>query len=127
MRKHGYSSGRRLYRSRNGKIGGVCSGLADFLNVKVGFVRFFTVVITLMTGIWPVVVIYFAVCLIIEPDPVIPPENEYQQDFYDGYVNSRSRALRDLKRRFSNLDRRLRRMEDRVTSRDFEWEQRLNS
>lgn len=127
MRRYGYSPGSKLYRSRNGKIGGVCSGLADFMNVKVGFVRFFTVVITFMTGIWPGVVIYFAACLIIKPEPVIPLENEYQRDFYDGYVNSRSRALRDLKRRFSNLDRRLRRMEDRVTSRDFEWEQRLNS
>jgi phage shock protein C len=63
----------------------------------------------------------------MKPEPVLPLENEYQQDFYDGYVNNRSRALRELKRRFSNLDRRLRRMEDRVTSRDFEWEQRLNS
>jgi phage shock protein C len=127
MRRDGYPSGNRLYRSTDGKIGGVCGGLANFLNVKVGFVRFFAIVITFITGIWPGVAIYFAACLFIKPEPVIPLENEYQRDFYDGYVSSRSRALRDLKRRFSNLDRRLRRMEDRVTSRDFEWEERLNS
>lgn len=121
------SSGRRLYRSRNGLVCGVCRGLSDYLDLRVGWVRFFTLLILLFTGIWPVAVIYFVACLLMKPEPVIPLENEFQQDFYDSYVSSRSRAMRDLKRRFSALDRRLRRMEDTVTSRDFEWEQRLNS
>lgn len=121
------SSGKVLYRSRDGIICGVCRGLSDYMGLRVGWVRFFALLILFFTGIWPIVVIYIAACLIIKPEPVVPLENEYQRDFYDGYVNNRSRAMRDLKRRFSSLDRRLRRMEDRVTSRDFEWEQRLNS
>jgi phage shock protein C len=35
-------------------------------------------------------------------------------------------AIRRLKRTFDNLDRRIRRIEDIVTARDYEWEQRLN-
>jgi phage shock protein C len=92
-----------------------------------GWLRLFVIIIMLFTGIWPVLLAYFLACLLMKPEPVVPLENESQRDFYDGYVDSRGRALRDLKRRFSSLDRRLRRMEDTVTSRDFEWEQRLNS
>jgi phage shock protein C len=93
----------------------------------VGWVRFITILVFLFSGIWPIVIIYFVACLFMKPEPVIPLENESQRDFYDNYVSSRGRTLRDLTRRFSSLDRRLRRMEDRVTSRDFEWEQRLNT
>ncbi len=127
MRKHDDHKGRKLYRSRDGVLCGVCRGLSDYLDLRVGWVRFFLVLILLFTGIWPTVIAYFVACLMMKPEPVLPLENESQRDFYDSYVSSRSRTLRDLKRRFSSLDRRLRRMEDRVTSRDFEWEQRLNS
>ena len=126
MRNPLFSSGQRLYRSRNGMIWGVCRGLSDYFNLRVGWVRFFALVILLISGIWPIVVIYFLAGFIMKPEPVIPLESEEQRDFYDGYVNSRQRTLRDIKRRFTNLDRRLRRMEDSVTSRDFEWEERLN-
>lgn len=127
MRRYNDSSSRRLYRSRSGVVCGVCRGLSDYFDLRVGWVRFFTLLILLFTGIWPIVVIYFIACLLLKPEPVIPLENEFQRDFYDNYVSSRSRTLRDLKRRFSNLDRRMHRMEDKVTSRDFEWEQRLNT
>lgn len=127
MRRYNDSSGRRLYRSRNGVVCGVCRGLADYSNLRVGWVRFFTLLLLFLTGIWPTVILYVIACLLMKPEPVLPLENEFQQDFYDNYVSSRSRTLRDLKRRFSNLDRRMCRMEDRVTSRDFEWEQRLNT
>lgn len=127
MRRCDEYGGRRLYRSRYGVLCGVCRGLSDYSGLGVGWVRFFVLLLLVFTGVWPMVAIYFAVCLVVKPEPVIPLENESQRDFYDGYVNSRSRALRDLKRRFSNLDRRLCRIEDRVTSREFEWEERLNS
>lgn len=127
MKRFALPSGRRLYRSRRGIIWGVCRGLSEYFNLRVGWVRFFAVLILLLSGIWPIVIIYFIAGLLMKPEPVIPLENEEQRDFYDGYVSGRHRTLRDIKRRFSTLDRRLRRMEDKVTSRDFEWEQKLNS
>ena len=116
-----------LYRSRNGVILGVCRGIAEYFDFSVAWARIIAVLLLLFSGFWPIAIIYFIEALLMKPEPVIPLENESQRDFYDNYVNSRSRTLRDLTRRFSSLDRRLRRMEDRVTSRDFEWEQRLNS
>jgi phage shock protein C len=105
----------------------VCRGLSDYFNFRVGWVRFFAVVILLLTGIWPIVAIYFIAGLLMKPEPVVPFESQEQRDFYDNYTHGRERTLRELKRRFSGLDRRLRRMEDKVTSTDYEWEQRLNN
>jgi phage shock protein C len=115
----------KLYRSRDGAVFGVCRGLSEYFNLRVGWVRFFAVLFFLLTGIWPAVVVYLIAALLMKPEPVLPLESEEQQDFYHGYVSSRQRSLRDLKRRFASLDRRLQRLEDKVTSRDFEWEQRL--
>jgi len=125
MKRYDYSSGRKLYRSRDGWICGVCQGLSDYFNLRVGWVRFITVLVFLFSGIWPIVIMYLIACLLMKPEPAIPVENEYRQDFCDTHYSRRSRARRDFKRRYSNLERRFRRMEDTVTSRDFEWEQRL--
>lgn len=127
MNRFTFPTNRRLYRSRKGIIWGVCRGVAEFFNFRVGWVRFLAVAILLLTGIWPIAAIYVIAGLLMKPEPVIPPQSEEQQDFYDSYTNNRHRTLRELKRRFSALDRRMRRMEDKVTSRDFEWEQRFNS
>jgi phage shock protein C len=127
MRRFSFPNNRRLYRSRNGVIWGVCRGLADYFNLRVGWVRFFAVLVLLLSGIWPIAAIYFIAGLLMKPEPVIPFESQEQRDFYDNYTHGRQRTLRELQRQFSALDRRLRRMEDNVTSRDFEWEQRLNN
>lgn len=125
MSRFTFPSGRRLYRSRNGMIWGVCRGLSDYFNFRVGWVRFFAIVILLLSGIWPIVAIYFIAGLLMKPEPVIPLASQEETDFYDSYTHNRQRTLRDLRRRFASLDRRLRRMEDHVTSREFEWEQRM--
>lgn len=126
MKKYKFPTDRRLYRSRKGIIMGVCRGLSDYFNLRVGWVRLLAVAILLLTGIWPIVIIYLIAGVLMKPEPMIPFESEEQKDFYDGYTADRHRTLRDLKRRFSGLDRRLRRMEDQVTSRDFDWERRFN-
>ncbi len=127
MSRFNLHSDRGLYRSRDGVIWGVCRGVSDHFNLKVGWVRFFTVLALLFTGIWPILIIYILAALLMKPEPAIPLEREDQKDFYDSYMSSRQRTLRGLKRRFSNLDRRLRRMEDNVTSRDYDWEERFNA
>jgi len=126
MKRYRFPSDRRLYRSRKGLIMGVCRGLSDYFNLRVGWVRLLAVAILLISGIWPAVIIYLAAGVLLKPEPMLPFENEDQKDFYDSYTSSRHRTMRDLKRRFSTMDRRLRRMEDKVTSRDFDWEQKLN-
>jgi phage shock protein C len=114
-----------LYRSRNGAIFGVCRGIGEHLDMSVGGVRFIAVVLLLFTGIWPVVFIYILAALMMKPEPVIPLENDAEEEFYNSYVSSRSMALSRLKRTYENLDRRVQRIEAIVTAPDYDWERRL--
>ncbi len=114
-----------LYRSRNGRLLGVCQGIANYLDVRVSMVRILTVIAFLFTGIWPVGILYLVAAALLKPEPATPFASEDEREFYNSYADSRTGALARLKRRFEGLDRRIRRMEDVVTSRDFQWEQKL--
>ncbi len=126
MNRFRYPYGRGLYRSRNGIILGVCRGLANFFDLKAFWIRIIVVIIFLASGVWPVLVLYFVASLLMKPEPVRPIESEAEQEFYDSYTSSRPRATGRLKRRFHNLDRRIQRMEDMVTAREFEWDRKFN-
>jgi phage shock protein C len=116
-----------LYRSRHGVLLGVCKGLADYFNFKVVWVRVLAVVAFIFTGFWPAGILYLIMALIMKPAPILRPRNEDEEEFYHSYADSRSMALGRVKRTFENLERRLRRLEDAVTSRDFRWNQRAGS
>ena len=111
---------RRIYRSRRGILLGVCRGLAEHFNLSVFWVRVAFLLILVFTGFWPVGVIYIIAGLILKPAPVVPFQNETDQEFYQSYTTSRESALQRLKRKFDNIDQRIRRMEHTVTSRDFD-------
>jgi len=116
-----------LYRSRNGIILGVCRGIADYFDFSVFWARVITLVLLFFTGFWPVMILYFVAALLMKPEPVIPIETDEEQEFYDSYIHSHRGATDRLKRRYENLERRIRRMEDHVTGREFEWENKLNT
>jgi phage shock protein C len=120
------SGSKTLYRSRCGVIFGVCRGVANYIDAPVFWVRVATVFACFFTGVWPMIGAYVVAALLIKPEPVIPFREDSDQEFYDSYVNSRGMALQRLKRTFDNLERRIRRMENIVTARDYDWEQRLN-
>jgi len=126
MRKN-YSKFSRdgIYRSRNGVIFGVCRGLAEHFDFSVFWARAIAVVFLLVSGFWPAIGLYLIASLLMKPAPVVAIENEAEQEFYNSYSNSRHLAARRLKRRFENLERRIRRMEHMVTTREFEWEEKL--
>jgi len=124
MRCKGPAWKRALYRSRGGMILGVCKGVADYLDFSVFWMRVIVVVVGLMTLPMSVVV-YFVAALLMKPEPVVPFENEADREFYDSYTTSPPMAVHRLKRIYDSLDRRIRRIESIVTSRDFNWDTRL--
>lgn len=66
--------GRRgLYRSRRGVLLGVCRGLAEYFDFSVIWVRILTVIAFIITGFWPVGVLYLIMALIMKPAPATPP------------------------------------------------------
>ena len=115
-----------LYRSRDGMILGVCKGLAGHLDFSVFWLRVIAAVTMFLSGFWPMILLYFIAALLMKPEPVVPFENDDDREFYDSYATSRTMALQRLKRVFDSLDRRIQRMEDAVTTREYDWERRLN-
>ena len=67
--------GRGLYRSRNGRFLGVCKGLADYFDLPLFWVRTFTVLLILFTGLWPGLALYFIAALVMRLEPVIAPSS----------------------------------------------------
>lgn len=114
------------YRSRRGKIMGVCQGLGDYFGVRPKWIRIFAIILAITTGFWPVIGLYLIVGFIMKPEPVQPFKNTEERDFYRTYTTSKSEALSKLKSKFEDLDKRIRDMEDRVTSREYDWDRRLS-
>ena len=116
-----------IYRSRNGIILGVFKGLSNSFDLSVKWLRFFGVVIFIISGFWPIAVFYILAAFIMKPEPMIPLETLDESEFYDSYSRSRRGAVNRVSRKFDNLNRRIQRMEEIVTDKEFDWERRLNS
>lgn len=68
---------KRLYRSRTDKfLGGVCGGVADYLNLDPSLVRVLWVVLTLVLTGAPLIV-YLAMLFVVpqEPSALTPTQN----------------------------------------------------
>jgi len=125
MNTYGNKQRRGLYRSRDGVILGVCRGVAEYFDFSVFWVRLVALAFLIFTCFWPAVGIYFLAALIMKPGPVIPLHTDEEKEFYDSYAQSRHGAAQRLRRKFENLKRRIQRLEDIVTSPEFDWEDRF--
>ena len=77
---------RRLYRSKNGEILGVCKGIAQWRDLPVDTVRLIFILIAIFTAVVPCLIAYFVIGLIL---PVNPYEDEdaskaYNEGYRDG-------------------------------------------
>ncbi len=115
------AASRGIYRSRRGIFMGVCRGLAEYFNFNIFWVRVITLLVFLFTGFWPVGVMYILAGLFLKMEPVSPLQDENDAEFYDAYSHSRQSAVQRVKKKFENIERRIQRMEDTVTSREFDW------
>ena len=116
-----------LYRSRKGLVLGVCRGIAEYFDFSVFWTRAIVLILLFFSGFWPIMALYFIAALLMKPEPVMPIESDDQQEFYNSYIYSRKGAIDRLKRRFKNLERRIQRMEHTVTTKEFDWDRRMNT
>ena len=116
-----------IYRSRNGVFLGVCQGIAEHFDFTVFWIRLAMVIAFILTGFWPVIGIYLVAAFFMKPKPVRPIKSDEEHEFYDSYVHSPRNAAQRLRKKFSNLEKRIRRMEDKVTGKEYEWEKKFNS
>ena len=96
----------RFYRDKlNGKIAGVCAGIADYTGVDVIWVRLGMIVFTLSTGFG--IPIYIALALLADKKPSHLYADNQEQKFWQGVRQSPSRTAREVRAQFRDLDRRL--------------------
>ena len=107
----------RFYRDkRNGKVNGICAGIADYTGFDVTLVRI-CMIAALFLSSGSILPIYFIAGWVA---PKKPREFDYadreDQRFWQGVRASPARTARDISSRFRDLDRRLADIESYVTS-----------
>lgn len=100
----------------NGKLMGVCAGIADYTGVDVTLVRIGMVVGTIL-GSGLLILVYLATGWIAPPKPrELREDSPDQKKFWQGVRAAPGRSVRDVHARFRALDRRLADVETYVTS-----------
>ena len=127
MRRYCPITGRRLYRSRNGVIFGVCRGVADYFDFSVFWIRVIMVGIFIATGFFPIIFIYILAALLMKAEPAIEIGESPNSGGGTAYAYTRQDTAERLKRKWRHLEDRIRRMEDKVTSREYDWNNRFFS
>ena len=107
----------RFYRDkRNGKILGLCAGIADYTGISVGIVRWMMVLGTFFSG-GSTIPFYFVAGLISPDRPrEIDRDSADQQEFWQGVRASPARTARGIATTFRDIDRRLADIEQYVTT-----------
>lgn len=76
---------RGFYRDReNGWVFGVCAGLADRFNFRVGTVRLIAI-ISLLLFFWLTTALYLGATLLIREKPLLYSGRQSEYDFWDRY------------------------------------------
>ena len=97
----------RFYRDKvNGKVMGVCAGIADYTGVDVLWVRLGTVLLTLM-GVGIIIPAYFVIGMFAEKKPTALYSDREEQRFWQGVRQSPGRTAREVRAQFRDIDRRL--------------------
>lgn len=105
-----------LYRDKqNGKVLGVCSGIADYTGVDVLWVRLATLALMITQG-WPILV-YIALGVFVGKKPAYlysadPQENQYWQRVRQ----NPKRSAREIRGQMKDVDRRLAEVESYYVS-----------
>jgi len=96
----------RFYRDKvNGKLMGVCAGIADYTGVDVLWVRVGMLLFTLTTGFG--IPIYLAIGFLAEKKPGHLYADRAEQKFWQGVRQSPGRTAREVRAQFRDIDRRL--------------------
>jgi phage shock protein C len=92
---------------RNGKIMGVCAGIADYTGFDVALVRIFMFMALWLSG-FSILPVYFVAGLIADDKPrELAGESAEDRQFWQGVRQSPARTTRDIRARFREIDRRL--------------------
>jgi len=118
----------KLFKNpREGKIMGVCAGIADYLDVRVGVIRFFTIVglFTPLSGIF--FIGYFILGFVLDAKPMGLYEDDTEEEFWKQTRKAPDYTAAELRSRFRDIERRTSDMEAYMTSKRFKLERDLRA
>lgn len=81
---------RRLYRSKNGEIMGVCKGIAEWRDYPVDTIRLIFILVAIFTAIAPCLIAYFIIGLILPVNPY--EESEGSRSYKEGRKEKRGKT-----------------------------------
>ena len=113
------------FRSNDGVIFGVAKGLADYFGWSVGLVRLIFILATIFLFFWPTIILYLVAALIMSPAPSGRLDTDEERDIWLKAQLDPSGAMDQLVKRAGSLEKRLRRLEDYVTSKEYSWNRRM--
>lgn len=122
-----------LYRSQNRWIAGVCAGIAENMQWSVTGVRILTILLFMFTGAFAVLA-YIAAIFLLASRPAKAKYTsaderwEHNTNIKDKMFDKRPAAslkVEELRERLRQIDRRIRAMEEHVTSRKFQFEREM--
>ena len=107
----------RFYRNkRNGKVNGICAGVADYTGLDVTLVRIMLVAAILIGG-GALLPVYFIAGWIADDQPrEIAADDKDERKFWQGVRASPGQSARDIRGRMRSIDRRLAEIEQYVTT-----------
>jgi phage shock protein C len=104
-----------LYRDKhNGKLLGVCAGVADYTGIDAFWVRLGVVVLAVSMG-WPILA-YFVIGFLLSKKPPHLYRDEREQKYWQGVRQSPRRTAREIRAAFRDIDRRLAAVESHYVS-----------
>jgi phage shock protein C len=116
-------SNRELYRdTANGKISGVCAGIANYFGAEVWLIRILVISAALLGGSFLVLLAYVAMTLMLEKQPsnyveTLKAKQEHKLKSKPWQQGQTANALLGtLEKDFDNMETKLRDMEAYVTS-----------
>jgi phage shock protein C len=122
----GWRNPHRLYRdTENGRIAGVCAGIADYFGVRRSLVRLATL-FSFVFFFVPTLVGYIALTVILPKRPARLYASREEEVFWRGVSAAPDDTLKALRHKFAELEQRLAGMETGVTSPDFDLHRKFH-
>lgn len=109
------------FKADDGVIFGVCKGLANYFGWSVGLVRLLVIISSLFLFFWPTIILYLIAAMIMSPEPAEDLKTQEERDIWLHTQLDPEAAMEQLGRRAASVEKRMRRLEDYVTSKEYTW------
>ena len=107
----------RFYRDTvNGKVMGVCAGIADYTGMDVTLIRIMMIAAILLGSGSPILLYFIAGWMTPKKPHALDYADDEEKRFWQGVRASPTRSARDIRGRMRDIDRRLADIESYVTT-----------